>query len=353
MPTHNHPSTIAHAAASVLDQSVSDLQLVIIGDGVGDDTRDIVADLRRSDKRISFVDRPKVPGRNEQARHAVVSESVATLITYLGDDDLFLAHHLESMQELLADHDFAHPFPVFVQTSGDLEVVPTDLADARCVSWHLQPGHNAVSLSGAAHTHDLYRRLPFGWRPAPERRWSDHYMWGQIFTLAGVRLATSSRATTVKLPSDQRAGVDGAGRAEEIRSWLDRIRSAGFERWWDAAVTDAIRRTAVDQTRGASQLSEELFAVRSQHDQELTDVRLRHGEESAEQGRSLSDERRRRMEAEHATERLRGEYAALAAEHHRVTSEMGRVAGTLTWRLRSRLLRHPIIGPMIARRPGA
>ena len=263
IPTHDHPSTIAQAAGSVLDQQVGGLQLVIIGDGVGDDTREVVADLCRADRRVSFVDFPKAASRNETARHAVVSGTDAQMITYLGDDDLFLPHHLDAMQDLLVDHDFAHPFPVFVQPSGVLEAVPTDLADPRCVRWHLHPGHNAVSLSGASHTAALYRRLPYGWRPAPEGRWSDHYMWEQIFSVDGVRLATASRATTVKLPAVPRSGVDPAHRGEEIRSWSQRSRTPGFGHWWDAQVAEAIRRAAVDLVMGASEVFDELAAIRA------------------------------------------------------------------------------------------
>jgi len=277
IPTHDHPSTIAHAAGSVLDQGVTDLQLVIIGDGVGDDTREVVAELCRVDRRVSFVDCPKAPSRNEAARHVVVSATEAPFITYLGDDDLFLPHHLASMQVLLADHDFVHPFPVFVQPSGALEAVPTDLADPRCVRWHLHPGHNAVSLSGAAHTGDLYRRLPFGWRPAPEGRWSDHYMWEQIFSVDGVRLATSRRATTVKLPAVPRTGFDPLDREEEIRSWSVRSRTPEFAGWWDAEVADAIRRAAVDQVMGASEVFEELAAIRQRQeaDRRRSDLSVR------------------------------------------------------------------------------
>ena len=263
IPTHDHPSTLAHAAGSVLDQEVGDLRLVIIGDGVGDDTREVAADLCRADRRVSFVDSPKAASRNEAARHAVVSGTDAPLVTYLGDDDLFLRDHLVTMQDLLADHDFAHPFPVFVEPSGALEAVPTDLADPRCVRWHLHPGHNAVSLTGAAHTGALYRRLPFGWRPAPEGRWSDHYMWEQIFSMDGVRLATATRATTVKLPAVPRSEVDPAHRGDEIRSWSERSRTPGFPEWWDAQVADAIRRAAVDHVMGASEVFDELAAMRA------------------------------------------------------------------------------------------
>ena len=142
--------------------------------------------------------------------------------------------------------------------------MPTDLADPRCVQWHLHPGHNAVSLTGAAHTGDLYRRLPFGWRPAPEGRWSDHYMWEQIFTVEGVRLATSPWATTVKLSANWRVGVDPADRAEEIRSWHERIACTWFREWWEAEVTEAVDQAAIDQLMRASELFDQLAAI---HDQ--------------------------------------------------------------------------------------
>jgi glycosyltransferase involved in cell wall biosynthesis len=345
LPTHDHPSTIAHAAGSVLDQGVQDFRLVIIGDGVGDDTRDVVADLCRADVRISFVDRPKVPGRNEAARHAVVSASESPLITYLGDDDLFLPHHLETMQDLLAEHDFAHPAPVFVEPSRQLLALPTDLSDPRCVRWHLHPGHNAVSLTGAAHTGDLYRRLPFGWRPAPPGRWSDHYMWEQIFTLEGAKLATSPWATTVKLSADKRVGLDHADRAQEISWWRGRIDGAGFREWWDAEVTDAIHRCAIDQFMRASELYDELASVRDSLAAEAP------CEPRGSVGPPEVDHRYGSRE-DHQVEVLRSQHATLVADHDRVRQAMDRITGTRTWRLRNRLIGSRRVDPMVARPTG-
>jgi glycosyltransferase involved in cell wall biosynthesis len=331
LPTHDHPTTIAYAAASALAQEVEDLRLVVIGDGVAEETRDVVADLCRGDARVSFVDRPKAPSRNEAARHEVVSASAARFVTYLGDDDLFLPDHLGTMQELLAAHDFAHPAPVFVLPSGEMEALPTDLADSRCVRWHLHPGRNAVSLTGAAHTGDLYRRLPFGWRPAPPGRCSDHYMWEQVFTVADVRLATAVRATTVKLAADKRVGVDGADRAEEIRWWSLRITSPGFRAQWDADVADAVRRAAVEGMLRAGELSDELVGA-----YERLAVAAGTGIPSPGGGPGVPP----------------GEHAALLAEHRRVTQAMERVTGTRTWRLRNRVIGSRRVDPMVAGRPG-
>ena len=170
VPTHDHASTLDLAVRSALEQTVAELEVVVIGDGVGDDTREVMSRLIADDDRVRFVDRPKSPSRGEEARHEVILASAAPVVTYLGDDDLFWPDHVESMLALLADHDFAHPFPVVVEADGSLATLPTDLADPACVEWHLHPGHNTVSLTGAAHTVELYRRLPAGWQAPPAGR---------------------------------------------------------------------------------------------------------------------------------------------------------------------------------------
>lgn len=263
VPTHDHASTLPLAVRSALEQTVPDLDVVVIGDGVGDDTRAAVADLCRADRRVRFVDRPKSMGRNEAARHEIVGAATAPIVTYLGDDDLFLPHHVETMAALLADHDFAHPFPIFIGSDGHLIARPTDLSDPRCVAWHLHPRRNAISLTGAAHTTALYQRLPAGWRPAPPARWSDHYMWEQIFCVPDVRLVTSRLATTIKPPASMRVALSAEQRRSELARWWDRMHEPGFAAWWDDAVDSAVRRVAVDAFRDGFDLSDALEAERA------------------------------------------------------------------------------------------
>jgi len=265
IPTHDHASTLGLSVASALEQTIPDLDIVVLGDGVGDDTRAVMTDLCRTDSRVRFVDRPKGEGRNEVLRHEVVSAATAPVVTYLGDDDLFLPTHVETMLGLLADHDFAHPFPVFVGADGALMARPTDLSDERCVRWHLHPRRNTISLTGAAHTMDLYRRLPAGWRPAPPDRWSDHFMWEQIFSLPGVRLATSPDATTIKPPADMRVGMSAAARRDELARWWARMHEPGFTAWWDGVVEVALRRAAVDAYRDIFDLVETVERERARH----------------------------------------------------------------------------------------
>ena len=139
-----------------------------------------------SDRRVRFFDFPKAPGRGEGSRHAALQEARAPLVCYLSDDDLLLAEHVAEMAQLLDGADFAHSAPVIVDRDGSLEYLPIDLAQPAFRSLLLRGGWNAISLSGAAHTLDAYRRLPHGWRPAPPGVWSDLYMWQQFAAAPGL-----------------------------------------------------------------------------------------------------------------------------------------------------------------------
>ena len=200
VPTHDHATTIEYSIRSVLEQTVPDLAVVVIGDGVGDDTRDVVHSIQGEDSRVSFLDRPKAPRHGEILRHEVLQSVTSPFIAYHGDDDLLLPNHLETMIALLADADFAHPLPILVEASGDLVHLPTDLSMEECRAWHVaSPPRNAVSLTGVAHTLESYRRLPHGWRTTPPGQWTDHYMWQQFLGIPDLTAVTSRKATAVKL----------------------------------------------------------------------------------------------------------------------------------------------------------
>lgn len=268
LPTHDHAESVGLAARSVLEQTMGDLTLVVIGDGVGDDTRDVVSGLAAQDERVLFVDRPKAPRHGEVLRHEVLSHVESPVIAYHGDDDLLLPQHLARMLETLGDRDFAHPLPVVVGAGSALDFLPTDLSRPECVAWHLPPGRrNAVSLTGVVHTLAAYRRLPHGWRAAPVDEWTDHHMWKQFFGVPGFRGVTGTSATTIKLPATARAGGAADEMGAEIAAWWQRMHEPGFEDWWAAEVRAALARAAVDATLRLAAREDDLAALAVAHDE--------------------------------------------------------------------------------------
>lgn len=242
VPTHDHAGMLGMSVRSVLQQTIVDIDVVVIGDGVDDDTREVVADLVASDPRVSFMDLPKAGRTGEPHRHSVISRLESRVVAYHGDDDLLLPNHLETMLDLLEGRDFVCPLPITIRADGCPQYLPVDLADPAWVAWQTNSRRgNRVSLTGVTHTLESYRRLPFGWRATPAGQATDHYMWRQYLALDSIRAATAHRSTTVKFAGRPRRDVPAAARAEELRSWWDRIHAPGFNDEWDAAVQVAIR----------------------------------------------------------------------------------------------------------------
>lgn len=91
IPAHNAEATIVEAISSVLVQTRSDLEVVVVDDGSVDRTGDRVATLR--DDRIRLVSQQNkgLPA----ARNAGVARARGRLIAFLDSDDLLLARFLE------------------------------------------------------------------------------------------------------------------------------------------------------------------------------------------------------------------------------------------------------------------
>lgn len=243
IPTHNHPDTIGLAIRSAQNQTVGDLDIAVIGDGVSDDTRDVVIPMMKEDARISFIDRPKGVRHGEEYRDETIRRSTAQRVHYLGDDDLFFPDHVDTMTKLVDGVDFANSLPIFVHLDNTLRYVPTDLSKRASLAWHLDPvqRRNSVSLTGVTHTCDSYRRLPFGWRPAPMGRWTDHFMWEQYFSLDGFTARTSHRATTAKFNDKERSHLSGPERAREVSDFLAHMSNSAFIEEWNQRVSWHVR----------------------------------------------------------------------------------------------------------------
>jgi hypothetical protein len=229
VPTHDHAHTLDLAVASALEQTVAEIEVLVVGDGVGSDTRDVVARLAKIDPRVRFLDLPKGPHHGEVHRGRAIEETDAEIVCYLCDDDLLLPDHVESMAALLADADLAHSQNGHLNVDGSWQHYFADLSSPAWREWMLRPGNNVVSLTGTAHTVAAYRRLPHGWRTTPPDQWVDHYMWQQFLAEPWVRARTAPRITAVQLPSHL-GGRDGwppEKRRAELQRWRATLATAG------------------------------------------------------------------------------------------------------------------------------
>jgi len=111
LPVFNGEASIGRAVRSVLAQTISDLELVVVDDGSTDRTSEVVSGY--SEPRL----KPIILERNSgaaAARNVGVSRARGEYIAFLDSDDEWLADKLERQLELLA----ASPAAIGISTTG-------------------------------------------------------------------------------------------------------------------------------------------------------------------------------------------------------------------------------------------
>src|SRR5215210_672377 len=94
----------------------------------------------------------------------------------------------------LYNADFAHALPLFIDERGEIAFYDGDLT-VPAYRESLLSGINFVALSSGAHTTEMYRRLPHGWRTTPAGIPTDLYMWQQFLSNPRCRATGGTRPT--------------------------------------------------------------------------------------------------------------------------------------------------------------
>lgn len=107
MPAFNSESTVSESIDSVLSQSFSDFELIIIDDCSSDRTLDIIKNYEKMDARVKIISLEKNSGAGV-ARTAGINVSLGTYVAFLDSDDLWLQHKLQKQISFMIEHN--HPF---------------------------------------------------------------------------------------------------------------------------------------------------------------------------------------------------------------------------------------------------
>ena len=119
VPTYNRRGFIRETIDSVLGQTYSDLELIVVDDGSTDGTRDLILELYGSEKRVRYVHQ-----HNQErsfARNRGIIEAKGEFVAFLDSDDLWLADKLQ--RQVIA-----------IERSEDIDMVVTwwEIVDVDC-----------------------------------------------------------------------------------------------------------------------------------------------------------------------------------------------------------------------------
>lgn len=243
IPSHNRPGSLALAVHSALHQTVQDLEVVIIGDGVIPEVRSVAAELTEKDPRVVFLDLPKAPHHGESHRHDAIMRARGDAIFYLCDDDLLLPDHVADLLDLLQRSTFVQSLNGYASPDGSLHRYAGSLADDEAVREVLRDDlqHNFISITGTAHSRDFYLQLDAPWSTTPAGEWPDHFQWKKMLGRPGFVGATSRRMTALQFPATQpeRAGWSSDQHLAELMVWSERIRDPDAQSAIDRSVFEA------------------------------------------------------------------------------------------------------------------
>ncbi len=215
LPTYNWSSVLRYAIASVLQQTFTDFELLVIGDGCTDDSAHVVAEA--GDPRVRWIELPENSGHQSGPNNVGLGEARGEIIAYHGHDDLWLPHHLAVTVDALGSSggDLAHSLCLMVPAEGES-------------GWLLIPqpelGAYAPPLC-VIHRRSLTERVG-GWRHHRELGTTppDVELWRRA-TASGVMLTSVPRLTGIKFPASLRRDVYRTRPHCEQEAWAARIAS--------------------------------------------------------------------------------------------------------------------------------
>jgi glycosyltransferase involved in cell wall biosynthesis len=216
IPTYNYSGALGYSIASVLDQTLHDFELIVVGDGCTDDSERVAT--ASGDPRVQWVNLPKNTGHQSGPNNEGLRRSRGAVVAFLGHDDLWLPNHLEVLMGAF--------------DAGALAAHTTALWPSPGLPCPVLPEHGWTYTRGAfiAPTSMALRRSHAvelgGWRSASETGYlyPEADLLARSYDLSGPP-RWIPRVTCVKLSAAERRDVYRIRTTHEQAYWLAQIRA--------------------------------------------------------------------------------------------------------------------------------
>ena len=228
VPTHDRASTLPVALRSIARQTVSNIEIIVVGDGATDEVAAAAETFAEADKRVRFLRFDKGENDGGDNRDRGVLEARSERIFYCDDDDIWLPQHVETLGPHLDGNDIVDTLAVSV---GMIPVAATQRLHGALVNH----GNGRTRTLLAEHrlklifdTHLAHRKSRY---VAMGRPWVNREIFSidhLLTTFAAdndVRWTTLPTATALSLHGLGRRHATASERVAEIERWFARTAS--------------------------------------------------------------------------------------------------------------------------------
>lgn len=220
IPTHDRSSTLSYSIQSALNQSIDNIEVLIVLDGATEACKDIAYAYQQGDERVKVMDYPKSPGGGQDNVHRAILESNSDRIFYNDDDDILLVDHVEKLGTVLDNADIVDSRVASVDRNQSLHLTPTN-GSSSVMKELLLKGQ----LKSLFDSHIAHRKTPYleftGWKDqAPDGKdcvWQFFSFWCRQ---EGIRWESIPDVTALSIHGANRRDMSEQERAYEIKQWL-------------------------------------------------------------------------------------------------------------------------------------
>jgi glycosyltransferase involved in cell wall biosynthesis len=216
IPTYNYARVLPYSIRSVLRQTFSDFELLVIGDHCTDESGTIVAGV--GDPRVRWINLETGVGHQSGPNNEGLRQGKGELVAYLGHDDLWLPRHLElAVGNIDGGADLSYGLTQTVWHDGRPPTFAPEEIDYKPGMW--------VPPTGVVHRREMAIKLG-GWTHWCDVKGMDSEsdLWMRIHG-AGGKVRIVRMLTAVKFPAALRKGVYAEKPTHEQEVWSRRIES--------------------------------------------------------------------------------------------------------------------------------
>lgn len=214
IPTYNYARVLPYSIRSVLRQTFSDFELLVIGDHCTDESESVVATV--NDPRVRWINLEKGSGHQSGPNNEGLRQGNGELVAYLGHDDLWLPRHLElAVANVDGGADLSYGLTETVWHDGRPPTVSPEELDYEPGMW--------IPPTGVVHRREMALKLG-GWTHWCDVKGMDSEsdLWLRIHA-AGGKIRMVRMLTAVKFPAALRQGVYAEKPTHEQETWSQRI----------------------------------------------------------------------------------------------------------------------------------